>query len=113
MNVTISALFGWRIRPVTVTNVASNIFAHSLVAPVVPYVVNNRGMIAFVLHNESGEDWFVGPDNTVTISGATRGRRVPAGGEVGLQIGGDVLNNGVWVISSVAGPADGLVEEYA
>jgi hypothetical protein len=111
--VILSAVNGARIRQIQVTSTATNLFAAAVGPPVVPYVANNRGVIAVNIYNKSANDWYLGYDNTVTdLLGVNPGITIPAGGSIFRQVGGVVANNGVWLISSAAGPDSGTIEEF-
>ena len=111
--VNIAALNGARVRQFSVTDVAKNIFAESVGPPVVPYVVNNRGVIAVNIINTSANDFWFGYDDTVTDSGgANPGVEVPAGSSASRQVSGSIINGGLWILSDVAGPSTCTIEEF-
>lgn len=62
------AYTGWKAQGVTVGNTAAVIVASAY-----------AGRDEVVIQNVSSNDIYIGPDNTVTTSGATRGLKIPKG----------------------------------
>lgn len=67
------------------------------------------GRDEIAVQNLSNDDIYVGPDNTVTTSGATRGRKIPRGNELVIPL--DATAN-IYAIGAV-GSQNVVVSEYA
>jgi hypothetical protein len=98
MNVNLAALFGARIRQLTISTAAVNIFASG------PYIVNGRGQTGVLIQNNSSGAIRAGYDNTLTIlGGGNTGILIAAdGGQLDRNIGGAIATStaGLWVIAS-------------